>query len=42
MYRKHLCSLCGEGSQTLLQSVFLLGGLDNLELSVLDVVDDTV
>jgi hypothetical protein len=43
MCRLHLCSrLCGEGSQTLLQSVFLLGGLDNLELSVLDVVDDTV
>ena len=38
----HLCSLCGEGSETLLQSVLLLGGLDDFELAVLDVVDDTV
>jgi hypothetical protein len=39
----HLCSsLCGEGSQALLQSVLLLSGFDNLELATLDVVDDTV
>lgn len=42
MPRLHLCSLCGEGSQTLLQSVLLLGRLDNLELATLDVVNDTV
>jgi len=42
MYTLHLCSLCGEGSKTLLQSVLLLGGLDNLKLAVLNVVDDTV
>ena len=38
----HLCLLGGESSQTLLESVLVLGGLDDLELAVLDVVDDTV
>lgn len=42
MFPWHLCLLCGESSQTLLESVLVLRGLDDLELAVLDVVNDTV
>lgn len=38
----HLCLLCGESSQTLLQSGLVLRRLDNFELAVLDVVNNTV